>query len=324
MPSVLLIGLGRWGQEHLRVWRALDVEVFACDLRDECLEQAAAVLPRDHLTHDAEAFLSRVDAVDIVTPVQEHFELCRQAIDAGKDVLVEKPMTATLKEARDLYERVRLHGARLQVGHIFRFHPVYQAIKTALAAGRLGRLRYLGGRFAGLKRPRVDGGVTQSDVIHFVDLFADLLGRPRGVSATVRDFLGRGMDDFAIAVVEFERELAVVESSYFPAGTWRELQVVGEHGVAVADFANWKVTFHDGHHRYVAGQWQVEAGPSVVHAVKPDEPLRRELHAFMRGIGTGEPPMVDAEVGYRALVLVEAIHVAAGLGRRVSIEEVES
>jgi predicted dehydrogenase len=323
MPSVLLIGLGRWGLEHLRVLRTLGVEVFACDVKAERLELAAAWLPQDHLSHDCGAFFSRVDAVDVVTPVQEHFWICRKALEAGKDVFVEKPITATLKEARGLCALVDVTRGRLQVGHVFRFHPVYQSLKTALALGRVGPLRYLAGRFVGLKRPRLDGGVTQSDAIHFLDLFTDLLGRPRAVTATVRDFLGRGTDDFSLAIVEFERQLAVVETGYFVPGTWRELQAIGEQGTCLADFANWTLAVHSGHHRKRAEEWQVESGPPAVETVMRDEPLRRELSAFIQGIGTREPPVVDAKAGYRALVLVEAIHAASTLGRRVPIEETE-
>ena len=254
MPRILLVGLGRWGREHLRVLRSLGAEVFAADLRPECREEALSVLPPDHVGEDFRPFLEGVDGVDVVTPVQEHFWICREALDAGKDVLVEKPITATLKEARDLRERVGATRARLQVGHVFRFHPVYEALRTTLASGRLGQLRYLAARFAGLKRPRPDGGVTHSDAIHFLDLFIDLLGRPRAVTAILRDFLGRGMDDFSLAVVEYDRELAVVESGYFVPGTWRVLQAIGDRGACVADFARWRWPFiRDITARFAAG-----------------------------------------------------------------------
>jgi predicted dehydrogenase len=131
------------------------------------------------------------------------------------------------------------------------------------------------------------------------------------------------MDDLSLAIVEFERQLAVVESGYFAPGTWRELQVIGDLGSCVADFANWTLAFHPGHHRHAPDQWRVESAPLAVQAVERDEPLRRELGAFIEGIETREPPLVDAEAGYRALVLVEAIHAASTLGRRVSMEEIE-
>ena len=323
MPRVLLIGLGRWGREHLRVLLSLGAEVFAADLRPECLREAASVLPQDHLAHDFLPFLSLVDAADVVTPAPEHFWICRQALEAEKDVFVEKPITSTLKEARDLSLRALDSRARLQVGHVFRFHPVHEALKATLTSGRIGRPRYLAARFAGLKRPRPDGGVTQSDAIHFFDLFVDLLGRPRAVTATLRDFLGRGMDDFSLVTAEYDRELAVMESGYFTPGTWRELQVVGETGACVADFSRWTLALHPGHHREVRGRWQVESAPEEIQTIDREEPLRRELSAFLRGIETREPPVVSAEAGYQALALVEAAQLSSTLGRRVLLEEVD-
>ncbi len=322
MSRVLLIGLGRWGREHLRVLKDLGAEVFVADLRPERLREAASVLPPDHLADDFRLFLPKVDAVDVVTPAQDHFWICRECLEAGKDVFVEKPITATLKEARDLVERARGAAARLEVGHVFRFHPVYEALKGTVAGGRLGRLRYVAGRFAGLKRPRLDGGVTQSDAIHFFDLFVDLLGRPRAVTAILRDFLGRGMDDFSLAVVEYDRELAVVESGYFVPGTWRELQVIGDRGACVADFARSTLAISPGHHKEIGGQWQVESAPDEVQTIERDEPLRRELRAFLEGIGTRRPPEVSAEAGFLALALVEAANASSTLGRRVLLEEV--
>ncbi len=323
MPRVLLIGLGRWGREHLRVLRALGAEVIAADLRPERLREAATVLPPDHLAADFRPFLPEVDAVDVVTAAQDHFAICREALEAGRDIFVEKPMTLTLKEGRELAERARAAAVRLQVGHIFRFHPVYEALKATVVAGRLGAIRYVSTRFAGLKRPRLDTGVTHSDAIHFFDLFVDLLGRPRAVTAVLRDFLGRGMDDFSLAVVEYDRQLAVVESGYFAPGTWRELAAIGETGACVADFSRWTLTVHPGHHREVRGRWQVEEAPEEVRTVERDEPLRCELRAFLDGIGTRQPPEVGAEAGYQALALVEAAHASSSLGRRVLLEEVE-
>lgn len=323
MPRVLLIGLGRWGREHLRVLRALGAEAFAVDLRPERLREAASILPADHLAQDYRSLLPEVDAVDVVTAAQEHFAICREALEAGRDVFVEKPMTLTLKEGRDLVERARGSAARLQVGHIFRFHPVYEALKATVAAGRLGPIRYLSGRFSGLKRPRLDAGVTQSDAIHFFDLFVDLLGRPRAVTAILHDFLGRGLDDFSLAVVEYDRQLAVVESGYFTPGTWRELAVIGEAGACVADFARWTLTVHPGRHREVRGRWQVEAAPEEVLSIAREEPLLRELRAFLNGIGMRRPPEVGAEAGYETLVMAEAARASSSLGRRVSLDEVD-
>ncbi|HZS34429.1 MAG TPA: Gfo/Idh/MocA family oxidoreductase [Methylomirabilota bacterium] len=321
MSRVLLVGLGRWGRQHLRVLGALGAEVFAADLEPRQLETASGTVPRDHLTSDFRRFLSRVDAVDVVTPAPDHFPVCKHVLATGKDCFVEKPLTATLPEARVLLDEARGRGARLQVGHVFRFHPAYERLTAVVASGRLGGIRYVTGRFGSLKRPRLDGGVTQSDAIHFLDLFNALLGRPRAVTAVVRDFLGRGADDWSRIVVEYDGAVAALESDCFGPESRRELLVVGERGACVADFAGWTVTLHPGHHQPVAGHWVAEPAPPEVIPVPRDEPLRRELEAFLAGIRTREPAPVDAVAGCEAVALAWAASLASARGRRVALDE---
>src|SRR5262249_38273286 len=140
--------------------------------------------------------LPHVDAVDVVTPADSHLALAGACLRAGKDCFVEKPLAPSVGEGRALAEIQRDTGRVLQGGHIFRFHPVTEALRQQLAGGAVGALRYCTGRFAGFKRPRTDVGVTMTDAIHYFDLFAHLLGQsPTAVTATLRDYLGRGMDD---------------------------------------------------------------------------------------------------------------------------------
>src|SRR5205823_13107840 len=181
--------------------------------------------------------LPDVDAVDIVTPADSHRAIVGACLAAGRHCFVEKPLAATAAEGRELEAAGRVAGRLVQVGHIFRFHPVTATLREALGAGRIGRVRYATGRFSGFKRPRVDVGVTQTDAIHYFDLFAHLFGREATrVSALQRDFLGRGLDDLSVTVVHYGDVPAVVEASYFTPGTWRECAIVGERGTLVADY----------------------------------------------------------------------------------------
>src|SRR6185295_14986410 len=106
MPRILQVGTGRWGQNHLRVLRSLDVELFVSDMRPEAFDACCASLevPRDHFSTDPRALLPEVDAVDIVTPADSHHPLVKEALSQGKDVFVEKPITLSSSEARDLAE----------------------------------------------------------------------------------------------------------------------------------------------------------------------------------------------------------------------------
>jgi UDP-N-acetylglucosamine 3-dehydrogenase len=323
---VLLIGLGRWGEKHLRVLRSLGADVWVADVSPARRAWAATqgVAPARAVA-DYRVALPHVDAVDIVTPADGHLAVATTCLEAGRDCFVEKPLALTAAEGRALEARGRATGRLLQVGHIFRFHPVTEALRTALDGDRIGPVRYGTGRFAGFKRPRTDVGVTQTDGIHYFDLFAFLLGRDAtAVTAIVRDYLGRGLDDVSFATVEYGPTPVVVEAGYLVPGTHRECVIVGERGSLVADFGKSTVVVHLGEHRPRDGAWEaVEHGTEELK-VTGDEPLRRELGAFLDCVARRTPTPVDAAAGVRALEVVEAAARSSQLGRRVTLDGVRS
>ena len=172
---VRLIGLGRWGEKHLRVLGELGVELRVADVSAErrAFAVEAGVVPA-RAVEDFRHALPHVDAVDIVTPADNHLD---------------------------------------------------------------GRARYCTGRFAGFERPRADVGVTQTDAIHHFDLFAYLLEREAtAVTATLRDYLGRGVDDCSFTTVEYGDVPTFVEAGYFAPGAYQDCVIVGEHATLDADF----------------------------------------------------------------------------------------
>jgi predicted dehydrogenase len=293
------------------------------DLSPEKRKRAveAAGLDPQRAAADFRSALARVDAVDLVTPADTHLEIATECLRAGKDCFIEKPLTVTVEEARQLAEVVASTKRIVQVGHIFRFHPVSDALRRIIAEGRIGKVRYLTGRFAGFKRPRMDVGVTQTDAIHYFDLFADLLGcSPSAVTATVRDYLGRGMDDLSFVTVEYGEVPAFVEAGYFVPGTHRECVVVGEKGSLVADFGRSTVTLFEGEHERADGRWVAREGATETITAEGEEPLSRELRAFLDAVGSGRPPVVDVEAGLQALRVVEAALASSRSGRRVPLD----
>ncbi len=319
--KVLLVGLGRWGEKHLRVLTELGVELWAADVSAE--RRAFAVnagVARERALADFRRALPQVDAVDIVTPADNHLALAGECLRAGRDCFIEKPLTLTVDEGRRLAGVVADTGRILQVGHIFRFHPVTTALRERLAAGALGRVRYCTGRFAGFKRPRTDVGVTQTDAIHYFDLFAYLLERPAtAVTATLRDYLGRGMDDCAFATVEYGDVTAVVEAGYFAPGTVRDCAIVGEHATIAADFGSSEVRVLANRHVQSASGWQAPEGAIETFKASGPEPLHRELALFLEAVAQRGRPSIDVHAGLAALRIVEAAQRSSALGRRVTL-----
>ena len=320
---VLLIGLGRWGEKHLRVLTELGVDVWAAELSEERRPLAVkAGVPAARVVADFHAALPHVDAVDVVTPADSHVALAAECLRAGKPCFVEKPLALTVAEGRELAGVAASTGLALQVGHIFRFHPVTEVLRERLAGGALGRLRYCAGRFAGFKRPRMDVGVTQTDAIHYFDLFADLLGQePTAVTATLRDSLGRGMDDLSFCAVEYGPVTAFIEAGYFAPGTQRDCVMVGEQATLAADFGASEVRLLANRHVPVPGGWQAAEGAVEVIKAAGPEPLRRELESFLDAVRRRGPVAVDVAAGLQALRVVAAAQLSSAAGRRVDLAE---
>ena len=317
--NVLLVGLGRWGEKHLRVLGELGVTLWVADVSPERLAWAARHgIATSRAVSDYRTALGAVDAVVVVTPAESHYEITQASLAAGRHCFVEKPLARTLAEARRLEAGAETAGRVVQVGHIFRFHPVTAMLREALASGRVGAVRYATARFSGFKRPRTDVGITQTDAIHFFDLFAYLFARDATrVSALQRDFLGRGLDDLSVTLVHYGDVPAVIEASYFTPGTWRECVIVGDRGTLVADYAASSVTLYLGEHRQRGGVWEaVETGKEEL-PTRSEEPLRLELQAFLDACTGRAPNPVPASAGVRALEIVAAAERSARAGADV-------
>jgi len=322
--NVLLVGLGRWGEKHLRVLLQLGATVWVADVAAARREWAIGQgVDGARAVADFREALPHVEAVDVVTPADSHRAVAETCLAAGRHCFIEKPLTVSVADGRAVAAAARAAGRVVQVGHIFRFHPVTATLRAALAANRIGAVRYATGRFSGFKRPRTDVGVTHTDAIHYFDLFAHLFGREAtSVAALQRDFLGRGLDDMSLTTVSYGAVPVIVEANYFVPGTHRECVIVGELGALVADYGASTVTLYSAEHRRRGQAWEaVDTGKEDLPA-RGEEPLRLELASFLAACREDGSNPVPAEAGVHALEIVEAAVRAARVGRAVTIAEI--
>ena len=329
MTSILLVGLGRWGANHLRTLRSLPVTLYCADTDPARLEAATkSGVAVERCGRDALAFLPKVDGVVIATPAQNHFDLARRCLDAGKDVLVEKPLTVTGAESKQLTELALKKGRILQVGHIFLYDPASLWLRDAVANGTFGRMKLLCGHFGGFKRPRSDGGVSFADAIHFSALFDFILGkRPKRVTGHLADFFGRGMDDQSLIILDYDlpsgRVMAQIETGYHVPGKFREVTVTGDKLSAVCDFniAQYKIkTFEARHEPAKNGEIAAVEGAMKQLEFPPSEPLLEELRAFIESISSRRPPLADGWSGYWAVRTIETAIESAAQGKTLSLD----
>lgn len=325
--KVLLFGLGRWGVNHLRVLHSLPIDLHVVDVQAKQLDAARKLgIAEDHLSTNFKDFAGKVDAAVVVTPAQTHFPLVKELLEMDKDVFVEKPITLTSPEARQLAELASARKRILQVGHIFRFDPASQWLRNEIQQGKFGNVRMLRGNFSGFKRPRNDSGVSFADAIHFIDLFNYFMGNtPARVSAVMKDFLGRGMEDASLISLEYETPFGsawgIVETNYFLPGKFRDVVVVGSAMSATCDFnvAQYKIKTFQNQHVAKGADFQGVEGAVQQIECPPEEPLLAELRAFLESTQTRQAPRADGWAGYDSVRVLEAAMASVKKGSVVPV-----
>ncbi len=320
--KLLLIGVGRWGRNHLKALAKLVDELYVVDMDPAQLKSCKEFsIPSDHLSTDYRDFLDRVDGVDVVTPADNHLAICKDCFEKGKDVFVEKPIALTTREAREMIDQAKKKRLILQVGHIYRYHPAATKIKRLLDEGKLGKVQYAYGHFMGFKRPRTDVGVTQTDAIHYFDLFNYLFGNlPQAVRAVVRYYLNLPLDDTSISVLEYGEKLAFVEAGYMPPEKRRDISIVGDQASLYCDFQKNALFLYQNRHERQEDRWVALEGEVNEIPLESVEPLQLELKAFLDSMRSRSNPLADGDAGYEALKIVEACYASSQSGGSIEMD----
>ena len=319
--KILLIGVGRWGKNHLKVLSKLADELYVADSDPALLKVCKEFsIPAGRTTTDYRDFLGIVDGVDVVTPADNHLSIGRDCFERKKDVFVEKPIAFTSEEAKEMIRLAEEQEAILQVGHIYRYHPATAKIKKMIEEGRLGDVQYAYGHFMGFKRPRTDVGVTQTDAIHYFDFFNYLLDAPpQSVTAVVKNYLNLPLDDTSVSVLDYSGKIVFIEAGYMPPEKRRDIAIIGDRASLYCDFQKSELLFCDNRHERQGGKCVALEGRTQGILVEPEEPLTSELKAFLNSIRDRSKPLADGEAGYQALKIVEACYESSRTGRRIEI-----
>jgi predicted dehydrogenase len=303
---IAVVGAGEFGRNHVRVWRELEGAELAgvVDTNGERARQIAAefglkVIPSlDGLRNE------RVDAVSLAVPTKEHASIGVHLLDAGLDVLVEKPMAASLGEADELIGAARRSGRVLQIGQVERFNPAVVAVQKIVSEPMFFEVHRLG-----IFTPRsLDIDVVYDLMIHDLDILLSL------VNAPVTDLKAVGIPvitdkvDIAHARIEFSTgAVANVTASRVSTERVRKMRFFQAHEYISLDFTRQdalrvRVQSKD----IQPGSAMPEIGFEKLPTV-PEEPLRAELRAFLESVRTRQRPAVDGAAGRRALELADQV-----------------
>lgn len=319
--GLAVIGSGSWGRNHVRSLATMP----GVGLRWVCeKDDAAAQAVRDNhpgipVTADLDQVFSddEVRGVVVATHAPSHGAIARAALEAGKDVLVEKPLALDPADAAELVRLADERGRILMVGHLLLHHPAVAALKALVESDELGDILYLVCRRLNLGVVRRDENAWWSLAPHDLSIARYLLGsEPVAVSATGGAFLqtDAGIEDVVFATVRFaDDRLAHVHVSWLDPHKTRMLTVVGSKKMAVFDdtSGDQKLKIYDkgveppASLTYAEGV-RVRTGDIRIPAIRMSEPLRREHEAFVRAIETREPPLGDGRSGLAVVRALEA------------------
>jgi predicted dehydrogenase len=324
---VAVIGVGMMGRNHARVYSEMP-QAELVGVADVDLVNAQAVARRCGCPayDDYQRLLDeqRPDAVSIVVPTVDHYEVGLQVIERGIHLLLEKPLSFTLEEGRALIAAAARSGLRLMVGHIERFNPAVIALKDHLAEGTLGRVFQIDAHRNGPFPARVrDVGVVIDLAVHDLDIMRYVTGSEivRVYAETQRQIHSQHEDLVSGMVRLADGSIGNLTTNWLTPTKIRELYVTGERGMFRVDYLTQDLYFYEnaitsspdwGALRMLRG---VSEGNMVRYSVAKKEPLLSELEQFLAAVETGQPTPVSGEDGLRAIELALAL-VLSGMEHR--------
>ncbi len=320
--NIAIIGTGYWGKNHVRALKELLDEgkvdkLSICDTDEKRAKEMASGFNLSYTTDYEELICSDIDGVVIATPSNTHYILAKEFLKAGKDVLVEKPMTLSSREANEVIKIAEKNGKILSVGHIFRYHSAVNEIKKRIERGDFGEIYYITSDRHSLRVPRKDMGVLFALAIHEVDLFCYLLNEeyPEEILATMGNYIG-GTEEIAQIVSYFDNNVRgyAFESWLSPNGKRRELIVVGSKMSVFVDYLKPnEIKVFD----ITISSEGIKTEGSYIIPIEYKEPLKEELENFIDCIKTREQPVANMYAGKRAVEMIEKAMVSAREGKRM-------
>lgn len=315
-----LIGYGYWGPNLARNFHQLpEAWLVACaDADVSRLTEAARLYPTiKQATADARELFENptLDALVIATPARSHFALVKQALEAGKHVLVEKPLAMSSAEARALIDVAKQQQRVLMVGHTFEYNPAVWKIQELLNAGALGELFYIYSNRVNLGRVQTDINALWSIAPHDVSIMLHLLdAMPTTVSAHGATYVSQGVEDVIFALLQFPKNIVGhIHASWLDPSKTRQMTFVGSEKMIVYDDvdpeAKLKIYDKGVYKRGDAfGEFQLRVRSGDIHIPKIDltEPLKYECAHFLECIRENKTPRTDGENGLRVVRVLEA------------------
>lgn len=318
MLKVAVIGVGAIGRHHARNYHDIaDVELVA--VSDANPQQAETIGNTYGVPYETD-YLTLLDTykpdlVSICVPTNLHFEVAKNVIERGIHLLVEKPITETVEQAKQLIQLAKEHNVKLTVGHIERFNPAIIELKKHLDEGRLGKVFRIQSRRMGPFPARIrDVGVVIDLAPHDLDMVRYVLDTDIvRVFAESAHGINTDREDIMDCVLRTANGvIGTLNINWMTPTKVRELSIVGAKGMYVVNYLTQDLYFYE--NDAVDGSWSaldvlrgVGEGNVTQFKLARQEPLRAELSTFVNAVAEDKDPLVSGRDGLEALAWAQAV-----------------
>lgn len=319
MLNIGIIGVGHWGKNLARNFNGIAGCTLTkiCDLSESVRQTMAKLYPQAHVTDSYTDLLNdaALDAIVIAVEAPHHYELGKQAIEAGKHTYIEKPLTLSSQDAAALVRLAEKHGVKLMVGHLLLYHPCVNYLKKAIDEGDVGTPLYLYFQRLNLGIVRSNENAWWSLAPHDISVACYLFGQqPVSVSASGQAYLQEGIEDVVFATLKFaDGRMAHIHVSWLDPHKIRKVTLVGSKKMVTFDDmeASEKIRVYDKAAEVngtadFASAIAIRTGDIQIPHVPSGEPLRVECQHFVDAIVNNQAPRSDGHDGLRVVRVLEA------------------
>ena len=298
--NIGVVGVGFLGALHARVYHQIDdvTLVGVCDCYKKRAKKTAKKFHTDYYL-DYKDLIGKVQAVSIAVPTYLHYEIAKDFLEAGVNVLIEKPITKTLQESDKLIEIARKNDLIIQVGHIERFNSAIQAVEGFLKEPRFIECHRMGP----FKKRVTDVGVVLDLMIHDIDIVLGLVDSEVKLIEAVGVKIVSDHEDIANVRLTFDNgTISDLIASRVTKKARRTISIFQKDSFVSLDYMDQSAMVH------------TKKGSEIIKKrlkIKKEEPLKKELESFVDCVMNKKRPLVSGKEGRRALA------VALEIGKKI-------
>lgn len=329
--KIAVVGCGYWGKNLVRNFFQIGVLYAICDSSTATLEELGSKYPGlKHYTRLDEVVADPlVEAVVIALPAAQHAGAVQKCLEAGRHVMVEKPLALSSQEGKELASLADEKNLVLMVGHLLHYHPAVVTLKELVRSGRLGRLRYIYSNRLNLGKFRREENILWSFAPHDISVILSLTGEmPESVIGQGGAYLHASITDVTVTCLSFPSGIkAHIFVSWLHPFKDQKLVIVGEKGMLVFDDVaeKEKLILYPHEISWREGQPVPEKKEAQVIEVEKKEPLKEECLHFIECINESKRPLTDGWEGVRTLDVLSACQKSLeNAGRAISLEKTET